>query len=207
MGIGGAYMCIYGMEGPGGYQFVGRTLQVWNHHRRGPAFDKHWLLRPFDRIRFFEVDAAELAAMRDAFPRGAVTVDIERTTFDIDHHRAFLARHRESIDAFEATRRQAFAAELDDWRARGLMTFEQDVGVEASDVPADARQPFVVSPMAGSVWAVVVKPGQRVDAGETLFVVESMKAEFEVPAPASGVVREVLVAKGQAVSAGQALAL
>ena len=207
VGIGGAYMCIYGMEGPGGYQFVGRTLQVWNHHRRGAAFDKHWLLRPFDRIRFFEVDAAELAAMRDAFPRGAVTVDIEHTTFDIDHHRAFLARHRESIDAFEASRRQAFAAELDDWRARGLMTFEQDVGVEAPDAPADDRPPFVVSPMAGSVWAVAVKPGQRVDAGETLFVVESMKAEFEVPAPASGVVREVLVAKGQAVSAGQALAL
>ena len=207
VGIGGAYMCIYGMEGPGGYQFVGRTLQVWNHHRRGAAFDKHWLLRPFDRIRFFEVDAAELAAMRDAFPRGAVAVDIEPTTFDIDRHRAFLTRHREVIDAFEASRRQAFAAELNDWRARGLMTFEQDVGADPPNAPADDRQPFVVSPMAGSVWAVVVKPGQRVDAGDTLFVVESMKAEFEVPAPASGVVREVLVAKGQAVSAGQALAL
>ena len=30
VGIGGAYMCVYGMEGPGGYQFVGRTLQMWN---------------------------------------------------------------------------------------------------------------------------------------------------------------------------------
>jgi len=30
VGIGGAYMCVYGMEGPGGYQFVGRTVQVWN---------------------------------------------------------------------------------------------------------------------------------------------------------------------------------
>ena len=30
VGIGGAYLCIYGMEGPGGYQFVGRTVQVWN---------------------------------------------------------------------------------------------------------------------------------------------------------------------------------
>ena len=36
VGIGGAYMCVYGMEGPGGYQFVGRTLQMWNtfHARR-----------------------------------------------------------------------------------------------------------------------------------------------------------------------------
>ena len=28
VGIGGSYMCVYGMEGPGGYQFVGRTLQM-----------------------------------------------------------------------------------------------------------------------------------------------------------------------------------
>ncbi len=30
VGIGGAYLCVYGMEGPGGYQFVGRTCQMWN---------------------------------------------------------------------------------------------------------------------------------------------------------------------------------
>ena len=28
VGIGGAYLCVYGMEGPGGYQFVGRTVQM-----------------------------------------------------------------------------------------------------------------------------------------------------------------------------------
>ena len=37
VGIGGAYLCIYGMEGPGGYQFVGRTVQVWNRDGAGPA--------------------------------------------------------------------------------------------------------------------------------------------------------------------------
>ena len=37
VGIGGAYLCIYGMEGPGGYQFVGRTVQVWNRDARGAA--------------------------------------------------------------------------------------------------------------------------------------------------------------------------
>ena len=39
VGIGGAYLCIYGMEGPGGYQFVGRTTQVWNRFRRGGLFE------------------------------------------------------------------------------------------------------------------------------------------------------------------------
>jgi urea carboxylase len=30
VGIGGAYLRVYGMEGPGGYRFVGRTCQMWN---------------------------------------------------------------------------------------------------------------------------------------------------------------------------------
>ncbi len=30
VGIGGVYMCIYGMDSPGGYQLVGRTLPIWN---------------------------------------------------------------------------------------------------------------------------------------------------------------------------------
>lgn len=51
-----------------------------------------------------------------------------------------------------------------------------------------------------------VRAGQRVEAGDVLFVVESMKAEFEVTAPAAGVVGQVLVSKGQTVRAGQALA-
>ena len=208
VGIGGAYLCIYGMEGPGGYQFVGRTLQVWNRHRRGRVFDEHWLLRPFDRIRFHEVDAAELADMREAFPRGALDIEIEPGVFDHDAHRAFQDTHREPIEAFSTRRRAAFAAELEDWKARGVLTFESVEGDAVSESPADGDgEPFVASPLAGAVWSVGVRAGQRVEAGDVLFVVESMKAEFEVTAPAAGVVGEVLVSRGQTVRAGQALAL
>ena len=207
VGIGGAYLCIYGMEGPGGYQFVGRTVQVWNRHRRGSAFDEHWLLRPFDRIRFHEVDAAELAEMREAFPRGAFEIEIEPGVFDHDRHADFLAEHSEEIAAFSATRRDAFAAELADWKARGVFTFEAEepdgIATPAADLSAT---PFVASPLAGSIWSVEVADGQRVEAGDVLFVVESMKAEFEVTAPTAGVVGQVLVSRGQAVQAGQALA-
>ena len=38
VGIGGAYLCVYGMEGPGGYQFVGRTVQMWNRYRHTAEF-------------------------------------------------------------------------------------------------------------------------------------------------------------------------
>ena len=40
VGIGGAYLCIYGMEGPGGYQFVGRTVPVWSTYGRGTPHDR-----------------------------------------------------------------------------------------------------------------------------------------------------------------------
>jgi urea carboxylase len=66
VGIGGAYLCVYGMEGPGGYQFVGRTVQMWNRHRQSADFrdGKQWLLRFFDQIRFYPVSAEELLRAR-----------------------------------------------------------------------------------------------------------------------------------------------
>src|SRR5689334_4247731 len=72
VGIGGAYLCIYGMEGPGGYQFVGRTCQMWNRVRQTEDFvdGKPWLLRFFDQVRFYPVSAEELLAFREDFPRG-----------------------------------------------------------------------------------------------------------------------------------------
>ncbi|MCY4130114.1 MAG: urea carboxylase [Gammaproteobacteria bacterium] len=207
VGIGGAYLCIYGMEGPGGYQFVGRTLQVWDHHRRGKAFDKHWLLRSFDRIRFYEVDASELREMREAFPLGAHDIDIEDGVFDFDSHLGFVNKNADDIAEFEDQRRTAFAAELEDWKARGLLTFETGDEGRLESSPLDTHgEAFIASPFAGSVWSVLVREGQLVEAGDVLFVVESMKTEFEVTAPTAGVVGEVLVSKGQAVQAGQALA-
>ncbi|MDP0919787.1 carboxyltransferase domain-containing protein, partial [Klebsiella pneumoniae] len=68
VGIGGAYLCIYGMEGPGGYQFVGRTTQVWNHRhpaKSGPFEEgTPWLLRFFDRISWYPVEPDELMDLR-----------------------------------------------------------------------------------------------------------------------------------------------
>ena len=207
VGIGGAYLCIYGMEGPGGYQFVGRTLQVWNNYLRGKAFDKHWLLRPFDRIRFHKVDAKELLEMREAFPLGAYEIEIEEGLFNFDSHLAFVSENANQISEFEDRRRAAFAAELADWRDRGLLTFEsgEEDGAMSSPIDVDGEA-FVQSPLAGSIWSIHVQNGQPVEAGEVLFVIESMKTEFEVSAPSSGIVGEVLVSKGQAVQAGQALA-
>ena len=60
------------MEGPGGYQFVGRTVQMWNRYRQTADFKegKQWLLRFFDQIRFYPVAVDELLQMREDFIEG-----------------------------------------------------------------------------------------------------------------------------------------
>ena len=121
VGIGGAYLCIYGMEGPGGYQFVGRTTQVWNRGPEAPPFQPGtpWLLRAFDRIRWFPVEAGELLEMREAMAAGRLDVAIEDGEFSLAEHQGFLEREAESIGAFRATQQGAFATERAAWEAAG----------------------------------------------------------------------------------------
>ena len=94
VGIGGAYLCIYGMEGPGGYQFIGRTCQMWNRYKQTTEFTdgQPWLLRFFDQIRFYPVSNAELTKFREDFPQGKVKLKIEETTFRLRDYQQFLDR-------------------------------------------------------------------------------------------------------------------
>jgi urea carboxylase len=119
VGIGGAYLCVYGMEGPGGYQFVGRTLQMWNTFRATPEFQPGtpWLLRFFDRIRFNPVSAAELLEIRKAFPHGRYPLRIEEEEFRLRDYHRFLAGIQPSAAAFKARQQAAFVEERERWAA------------------------------------------------------------------------------------------
>jgi acetyl-CoA/propionyl-CoA carboxylase biotin carboxyl carrier protein len=64
----------------------------------------------------------------------------------------------------------------------------------------------VVSALQGTVAVVTCEPGQQVDAGQVLFVVEAMKMENEIVAPHAGVINEVRARVGQSVEAGMVLA-
>jgi urea carboxylase len=120
VGIGGAYLCIYGMEGPGGYQLVGRTVPVWNSAGRSRGFSdgKPWLLRFFDQIRFFEVTHAELIDWRADFLHGRRSLRIETGSFCLAAYQRFLIDERASIEAFQVARQQAFNAERAAWAER-----------------------------------------------------------------------------------------
>ncbi|ARA79651.1 urea carboxylase [Pseudomonas ficuserectae] len=206
VGIGGAYMCVYGMEGPGGYQFVGRTLQMWNRYRDVAAFEgKPWLLRFFDQIRFYPVSADELLRIRRDFPLGRFDLNIEHSTLNMADYQAFLTREAEGITAFRAQQQSAFNAERERWIANGQADFQSDEGVapNTKELPLQTGQQGVDSHIAGNLWQVQVQPGERVEAGDVLVILESMKMEIPLLAPVAGVVQEVRVQPGSAVRAGQ----
>jgi propionyl-CoA carboxylase alpha chain len=64
---------------------------------------------------------------------------------------------------------------------------------------------FVLSPMPGLLVDVAVVPGQKVQAGERVAVIEAMKMENVLFAAADGVVGKVLAAKGESLSVDQAI--
>jgi urea carboxylase len=123
VGIGGAYLCIYGMEGPGGYQFVGRTTQVWNHCHPHDArsFEPGtpWLLRYFDRISFYPVSAEELLDLRADMAAGRGDVDIATGEFSLAAYTDFLAADAEGIAEFRQQQSVAFHAERSAWDRAG----------------------------------------------------------------------------------------
>ncbi|WP_221796767.1 urea carboxylase [Aquisediminimonas sediminicola] len=213
VGIGGAYMCIYGMEGPGGYQLFGRTIQVWNSWRQTDAFvdGKPWLLRFFDQIRFFPVSAVELEEWRRDFPLGRKSIKVEETVFRLSEYRQFMADNAESIAEFETARRAAFDAERADWALKG--EFDRVAALTEDDNAADVADAIVLpegcelieAPFGGSIWKVLVNEGDRIEAGATIAVIEAMKMESPVTSPIAGVVRQVFTAEKQAVNPGAPL--
>ncbi|MBF7730669.1 urea carboxylase [Pseudomonas sp. N040] len=206
VGIGGAYMCVYGMEGPGGYQFVGRTLQMWNRYREVAAFNgKPWLLRFFDQIRFYPVGAEELLQIRRDFPLGRYQLRIEESELKLADYQEFLAEEAEGIAAFRQQQRGAFDAERQRWIESGQAHFDsEEVAADlGEDSPLGHGQHSIESHIAGNLWQVQVAEGSAVKAGDVLVILESMKMEIPLLAPRDGVVREVRVQPGSPVRAGQ----
>lgn len=70
----------------------------------------------------------------------------------------------------------------------------------APSAPGDLR-----APMTGKVLRVLVQPGDRVDTGTPLLILESMKMEQQIAAPRDGVVSQVLCQEGDQVAAGTEL--
>ncbi|HEU5223271.1 MAG TPA: urea carboxylase [Candidatus Lumbricidophila sp.] len=208
VGIGGAYLCVYGMEGPGGYQFVGRTVQVWNRFRRGGLFAENpWALRFFDRIEWYPVSEQELLELRAETDAGRGEFEAHEGTFAIADYQAFLTENAASIAQFRERQTSAFEAEKDRWRASGEFD-RQDTTAAAPTAPevvVPDGEIGVTAPFTSTVWQMLVEPGTVVSAGDKLLALEAMKMEHAVVAPIDGVVAAVHAAAGDQVSPGQVL--
>jgi urea carboxylase len=211
VGIGGAYLCIYGMEGPGGYQFVGRTVQMWNRYRQTADFKdgKPWLLRFFDQIKFYPVSESELLKLRRDFITGHFKLRIEENRFSLKQYNAFLQENAASISAFKAKQQAAFEAERERWDAEGKVEYVSEITLEEADAQSELDLPdgahAISSHVTGTVWKLLVEERQHVEAGTSILIVESMKMEFAVEATVSGTIGQFFCKVGGHVSAGQLL--
>jgi urea carboxylase len=211
VGIGGAYLCIYGMEGPGGYQFVGRTVQMWNRYRQTIDFKegKPWLLRFFDQIRFYPVGESELLQIRQDFIAGRFQLRMEESTFGLKEYNNFLKKNEAEIRVFKAGQQAAFEAERARWKAEGKAEYVSEIVLEEAGTQSELDLPegahAISAHVTGTVWKLLVEEGDRVTSGNPVAILESMKMEFAVEVHVSGTVREVFCRKGGHISAGQML--
>ncbi|MCM1061703.1 MAG: carboxyltransferase domain-containing protein, partial [Eubacterium sp.] len=209
VGIGGAYLCVYGMEGPGGYQFVGRTIQMWNPLRETEYFKKGkpWLLNFFDRLKFYPCSAEEILQYREDFLRGKFQIEIEETTFHLGEYKEYLESIKESATKFKAHQEASFEAERQRWIEQGLDHFvsETEEIQTGNDVLPDDCEPISAA-IPGSVWKVIAEEGQAIKKGDTIAVLESMKMEFAIESEYAGTVEKIFIKTSQQVNAGQMIA-
>ena len=210
VGIGGAYLCVYGMEGPGGYQFVGRTVQMWNRYQQTADFQagKPWLLRFFDQIRFYPMSAPDLLKYRDAFIQGKVKLEIQEETFSLRRYNEFLRSISDETTAFKTKQQAAFEAERDRWAELDLQVetaIEPPAVVPESELALPPNSEVVRAHIPANVWQIVVETGDVVEVGDKLVVLEAMKMEIAIIAPVAGTILDVLCTQGQLVSVDQVL--
>ncbi|GAA4264505.1 urea carboxylase [Frondihabitans peucedani] len=207
VGIGGAYLCIYGMEGPGGYQFVGRTVPIWNRFRKGGLFDEQpWALRFFDRIEWYPVSADELLELRAETDAGRGHFETVGGEFSIAAYERFLVDNDDSIAAFRAQQARAFDEEKERWRASGEFDVRDEPAAVASDeIVLPDGVTGVSAPFLSTIWQLNVEVGAVVEAGDRILAVEAMKMESVIQAPVSGRVLEVYAKAGDQVAPGQVL--
>ncbi|CAN8141747.1 urea carboxylase [uncultured Thiomicrorhabdus sp.] len=211
VGIGGAYMCVYGMEGPGGYQFVGRTIQMWNAYHRTNRFteEKPWLLDFFDQIQFYPVSEEELKQARVDFPLGRFDIEIEETELSLNAYQAFIEDNQSSISEFKTKQQNAFDAERQYWEESGLANFETETAQDEIQSEGMIEIPegyeAVTSPITGSIWKIEAKPGDKIEEDQTIAILEAMKIEVPIGAEMGGTITEILVNEGDLIQTGQTL--
>jgi acetyl-CoA/propionyl-CoA carboxylase biotin carboxyl carrier protein len=90
---------------------------------------------------------------------------------------------------------------------RGASASNRSPRRAASSAPAASGSGRVSVPMQGTIVRVLVAPGDTVEIGQTICVLEAMKMENAIGADKAGTVQEVLVSEGDSVGGGDVVAV
>lgn len=211
VGIGGQYMCIYATDSPGGYQLVGRTVDVWDSQQvaakqgrssgqvesASKSDENPWMFCQFDRITFYHVSEDELdSKAKDELVR------VSDGVLDLVQYEAWLEENKDDIAATAGRQAKAIASAP---FVEDLCRPYQPV-VKANDATnglafgdPDVKGERVTAAMPGRCYKVIVKKGDVVKKGDILLCLESSKMEVEIPSPTSGRCTAVLVEAGDLV--------
>ena len=85
------------------------------------------------------------------------------------------------------------------------LTPAKSTKAEAAAPVSGASTSSIKAPLAGNVIEVLVSPGQQIDEGDPVLIIEAMKMETEIRSDSAGTVQEILVSKGNAIVTGQNL--
>eukprot|EP00457_Paulinella_chromatophora_P000627 gb/GEZN01000627.1/.p1 GENE.gb/GEZN01000627.1/~~gb/GEZN01000627.1/.p1 ORF type:complete len:1280 (+),score=245.54 gb/GEZN01000627.1/:59-3898(+) len=220
VGIGGAFMCLYPLASPGGYQLVGRSLPIWNMFTWNKAYEagKPWLLRMFDQVRFYKVSDDELEEELEAFRHGIWDIKIQQEQFSAQKYNAMMAdpkiiqetkafRARQAkASAIEARAEQEYRAKMMAKEAAGHVHVPHIQGVDLDKYEHDYNKYEVIhAEFTCTIWKTKATEGQQVQEGAAVMVLEAMKMEHVVEAATKGKVLHVLAEEGDYVTKGQPL--
>jgi len=214
VGLGGAYMCIYPMDSPGGYQLMGRTLPIWNTWGTNSSAgifneEKPWMLNMFDQIQFYPVEEDKLNTLRSQFKAGKFTPEIRNESFSIAKYSKLLESIDSEVQVQRALQEKA-SVEQNKLEILSLekLKFLDDMGSVAtaiSDIPDNCE--VVTAQITSLVTKVCVIEGSKVTKGETIAILEAMKANFHVHATESGVLTKMMVIEGMMIELGGSIAM
>jgi len=162
------------------------------------------LLRFFDQVRFYPVSEEELVGMRESFREGTFEIDVVEEQFNLGEYHRFLEQISPELHVFKEKQKDAFEREVALWNETGAHEqSSQQAMARVADV-ADGCD-LVSADISGNIWKLLVEPGHKVFAGDTLVIIEAMKMEFAVHAPADGIVQAVHCSEGRIIQAGDPL--
>ena len=125
-----------------------------------------------------------------------------------DGQTAPVAGNSEGVYTVEVDGREYTVKVSDGGDVTGIKALGESAGAGQSNPPVGhnpSQSTPIPAPLAGNIFKVLVKPGDRVTEGQKIMVLEAMKMETDVSSPEAGIVTELAVKEGDAVTVGQTL--